>query len=106
MADPLETKVVALNPHELVGLENAQGRCVCVLRGTVWITQSDDRRDIVLEAGQSFVLDRPGLALIHALTASALTLDSGLQRPCEPLRIPARRTAALDPPRDRSAASL
>jgi hypothetical protein len=36
------------------------------LHGVLWITQSNDSEDIVVRGGQSFVLDRPGLALISA----------------------------------------
>ena len=42
-----------------------------VLDGVVWITQSNDPRDIVIEAGQAFVLDRPGLALVNSLLTDA-----------------------------------
>jgi hypothetical protein len=32
----------------------------------VWITQANDFEDIVIHDGESFVLDRPGLALVSA----------------------------------------
>ena len=41
------------------------------LEGAVWITQSNDPRDIVLKSGQSFVLDKPGLALVCAAAGPA-----------------------------------
>jgi hypothetical protein len=41
------------------------------LRGVLWITQSNDTEDIVISDGQSFVLDRPGLALVSAPTGPA-----------------------------------
>jgi Protein of unknown function (DUF2917) len=49
----------------------------CVV-GVVWITQSDDTRDVIVNAGESFVLDRPGLALVAApIGPATITVASG-----------------------------
>ena len=42
------------------------------LKGTVWITQDRDVRDIILSAGQSFVLDRNGVALVFAFREASV----------------------------------
>lgn len=53
------------------------GTTIAVVRGRVWITQESDPSDRVIDAGESFRLDRPGLALVQALAdASLLILDS------------------------------
>jgi hypothetical protein len=57
---------VHLNNRELLDINDGRGLAVACLEGTVWITQSDDSRDIVIDAGQTFVLDKPGLALVAA----------------------------------------
>ncbi len=62
---------VRLNAGELLEIDNGEGFTVECLEGAVWITQSNDPRDIVLEAGQSFVLDKPGLAVVCAAAGPA-----------------------------------
>ncbi len=55
------TKVWDLAPGELVQLDGARGTTLRVTRGTLWITQERDTRDIVLSAGDAFTIDRGGL---------------------------------------------
>ncbi len=38
--------------------------------GCLWITQDNDIRDIVLQRGESFTLDRPGVAILYACSHS------------------------------------
>ena len=52
-------------------LQDAVGRRITVLQGHVWITQDCDPRDIVLSAGEDFVIERPGLALVTPLDGGA-----------------------------------
>jgi hypothetical protein len=47
-------------------IDNGRGLSVTALKGSVWITQDRDQRDIILSPGQSFVLDRNGVALVFA----------------------------------------
>lgn len=63
-----------LQPHQVVGLVDATGAHLSVRRGKVWITQHDDGRDLVVTTGEGFTLDRPGLALVHALEAAEVAL--------------------------------
>jgi hypothetical protein len=55
-----------LKARDILDIHNGEGLVVKCLRGVLWITQSNDTDDIVIRAGQSFVLDRPGLALVSA----------------------------------------
>ena len=43
--------------------------------GSVWITEEDGMRDVVLRAGQSLRLQRPGLALVEAFSDAAISFD-------------------------------
>jgi hypothetical protein len=63
---------VRLNTGELLDIDDGEGFTVECLDGAVWITQSSDPRDIVLKAGESFVLDKPGLALVCAAAGPAM----------------------------------
>ena len=55
-------------------LADRAGDRIDCLHGRLWITQDGDPRDIVLDAGASFELDRPGLAIVSALTDARLRL--------------------------------
>jgi DUF2917 family protein len=55
-----------LATREILNIHNGAGLEVRCLRGVLWITQADDSDDIVIHDGQSFTLDRPGLALVSA----------------------------------------
>jgi len=58
--------VTRLVPGESLRVRDAVGCTVVCSSGKVWITQEKDSRDTFLREGQSFTLDRPGLALICA----------------------------------------
>lgn len=51
------------------------GSTVTAHTGSVWITEQDNPRDVVLRPGQSFTLARPGLALVEAFSDASLSLD-------------------------------
>jgi hypothetical protein len=61
-------RVPAQSVHRL---EGAKGLQITAVSGTVWVTQANDPRDIILTRGQSFILDRQGLALAYALRETA-----------------------------------
>ena len=51
------------------------GRIECT-EGAVWLTHDGDCRDVVLEAGQSHMVDRDSRLVIYALSWSAVRLAS------------------------------
>jgi|SoiMethySBSTD1v2_1073268.scaffolds.fasta_scaffold1404808_2 hypothetical protein len=61
-----ELRVMRLGTGEPLRLRNCIGCPIRCCAGTVWITQAGDSRDIFLGPGDTFTLDRPGLALISA----------------------------------------
>ena len=57
-----------------LGVQDTFGRRIAIVKGTAWITQDGDRRDMIVEAGHHFVFDRPGSALIQALGTPTLVV--------------------------------
>lgn len=80
----LNTMPVCLAKHQAVTLTGAHGALIRCLRGVLWVTQNRDQRDIVLNAGESFTLDRRGPAMVWSLADSTLEL-----RPHPPQRLDA-----------------
>ena len=79
-----ETTLLQLRPREVLDIRDGRGLAVRCLGGALWITQANDSDDIVLKAGQCFVLDRPGLALVSAPAGPATVLieAAALAGPC------------------------
>ena len=90
---------VRLNTGELLDIDDGEGFTVECLEGAVWITQSNDPRDIVLKAGESFALDKPGLALVCAAAGPAMVAVAVSLR-----LLPRARPRLLNSPRIRLAA--
>ena len=65
---------------------------VTVRAGTLWITQDNDPRDIILEPGQSFTPDAHRQVILYALAAAAVTVHTSARTPT-PAHKPHRSTA-------------
>lgn len=78
--DPREERVlldnVALARKDALTIRDAQGAVVFVDRGEIWLTQERDGRDIVLDTGEWFRLDRDGVAILQARREAAVTLTA------------------------------
>ena len=53
---------------------DAVGSTICAREGTVWITEENSRKDVVLEAGYCFRVDRPGLTIVQAFADASVSL--------------------------------
>ncbi len=79
MHPDLNKAVTWLPGGRLLRIGNGQGRTISVARGTVWITQENDGRDVLVHGGESFTFDRAGVAIVHALDSTAvLMLEDGI----------------------------
>lgn len=74
MDNSLSTALEQLAKGSLLTLREAQGRGVAVFSGSLWVTQDGDRRDLVVEAGDSMRFDRGGLVVLQALHDTRLLL--------------------------------
>ena len=72
--------LVAIVPGAPLMLSDAIGTRVSCTSGAAWITQTHDTRDISLVAGESFMLDRPGTAIVTASEGAALRLEEAPAR--------------------------
>jgi hypothetical protein len=53
-------------------VDDSKGMLLYVWHGSVWLTQERDRRDHLLESGESFRIDRAGMTLISPLGEGAV----------------------------------
>ena len=72
---------IVLAADQFVKLEDAVGVRISNGRGTVWITQDGDTRDVVLGPGDAFIIDREGPSIVQALQPAELTIVEPKQRP-------------------------
>ena len=89
MNNELIRSALTLARRDVQRLEGVPGRRIECLTGALWITQDNDLRDIVIEAGEGFSLDRHGAALVSALSDARYLLlcDEGWTA-AKPLRGP------------------
>ena len=89
----LNTSPVCLAKSQAVTLTGAEGSQIRCITGGLWITQDRDPRDVVLQAGESFTLDRPGPAIVWALAQSSVEMRA--PQPRRPFAVIGRRWGAL-----------
>ena len=67
----LRSGAVRLGPNQTLKVLDGAGSTLCALEGSVWITEENQARDIVLEAGGCYRLQHPGIALVNSLGGGA-----------------------------------
>jgi len=70
----LEPGALRLAPGQTLRVTDALGSTVRVSAGSVWITEENLPKDVVLEAGASYRLSGKGLALVHAFGDATVAL--------------------------------
>lgn len=76
MRHVLEIKPIKLPARSVHRIEGGKGLQITSVAGVVWVTQASDPRDIILSRGQSFILDRKGLAVVYALKDAAIVVGA------------------------------
>lgn len=67
----LKSGAVRLGPNQTLKVLDGAGSTLRALEGSVWITEENQPRDIVLEAGGAYQLRYPGTALVNSLAGEA-----------------------------------
>ena len=74
MRTDLRSSILWIGPDQLLELRDARGRVLTAVIGTLWMTQQDDARDIVIAAGDSRRIERDGITLAQSLNGAAYVL--------------------------------
>jgi hypothetical protein len=74
MAKTFHRALEHLGPGELRKIHDGGGQTLAVFDGLVWVTQAGDPRDAFVASGGAFTFDRPGLAVIEAVTDARLAV--------------------------------
>ena len=70
----LESGALRLARGQTLKLQDAVGSTICAREGTVWITEENSRKDVVLEPGYCFRVGHPGLTIVQAFADASLSL--------------------------------
>ncbi|HYC37957.1 MAG TPA: DUF2917 domain-containing protein [Usitatibacter sp.] len=71
----VESPVLALEPGQLLVLDDAAGTRIVSRRGTVWVTEEGLADDRIVSAGGSLVVARPGRTLVQAMDHACIALQ-------------------------------
>ena len=74
MQHVLEIRPINLRARSVHRIDGGKGLQITSVAGTVWVTQANDPRDIVLGRGRSFILDRKGVAVVYALSDASVVI--------------------------------
>jgi hypothetical protein len=64
----------ALEPGEVLTLDDAAGVRILARAGTVWITEEDDIEDHIVTAGDALVIAKSGRTVVQALAPSWISI--------------------------------
>lgn len=63
----IESESFTLGRGQSIGLHDRRGARLQVVQGRLWITQEGDRRDLFVDQGERFEIERDGITVLHAL---------------------------------------
>ena len=63
----IESPVLALEPGQVVTLDDALGVRIRATEGVVWVTYEDSLKDLIVGPGQTLVIGRNGRTVVQAL---------------------------------------
>jgi Protein of unknown function (DUF2917) len=62
-----------LSRGQTVKLTDSVGSTLCAREGTLWITEENSRKDVVLEPGGCYRIARPGMTLVQAFADASVS---------------------------------
>ena len=71
----LANAALQLGRGQTLKVQDAIGSTICARSGTLWVTEENSRRDIVLENGACHRIDHGGLTLIQAFADASVALN-------------------------------
>jgi hypothetical protein len=74
MKPVLDIKPVQVPAKTVHCIDEGKGLQVTAVKGTLWLTQAQDARDVILTRGQSFIIDRQGRTVVYALNDAAIVV--------------------------------
>lgn len=70
----IDKEVLRLGQHQNVALNGADGPCIHVHWGRLWVTRNGDLKDYIVNSGESLAIDRTGTTLVTAMSESGLSV--------------------------------
>jgi hypothetical protein len=87
---------ITINRYGLWSMEgDRRGDVISCISGSLWITQQNDLKDYVLDAGQKFWITKPGTVVVQALENSKFSyslndLPTQIENNTQPIRVSSR----------------
>jgi hypothetical protein len=85
-SDFTELSSIGLTRGNVARIENGRGTLLRVETGSVWVTQDRSTKDTVLQAGESFSIERDGTTVLSALGARFALVSFEPSIPVAPTR--------------------
>ena len=77
----LASPLLALEPGQVVTLDDAAGTCIRARYGALWVTEEDNPADHIVRPGDVHVIARAGRTVVQALEPAWMSLRAS---PCIP----------------------
>ena len=71
----IESPVLALEPGQVVTLDDAAGVRIRAKEGVVWVTYEDSLRDMIVGPGETLVITRNGRTVVQALQPTHIAVQ-------------------------------
>jgi hypothetical protein len=71
----IDQPLLALEPGQVVTLDDAAGTRVSARYGAIWVTEEGSEKDHIVRPGEDFVLRRRGRTVVQALQPAWVALQ-------------------------------